>query len=188
MTSGKPTMIANLFEKGGCTLTLALVDPGAMVSAGPSGYLSCAQTHCPLGGGKAMPPSQPPDPTQGFCSVPPPGPPPPPSEKCQKALDEFCSNSTANKACVGAATGYYPDAQPFTARYDYGCSEEPAKPWPHGVPQGPCLGRTTARDWRCYSHLALSAAGAWSNSAVHPNAYCTEVAVLEALYQACMAE
>ena len=63
----------------------------------------------------------------------------------------------------------------MVARYSQGCAEEPAKPWPHGLPQGPCQAATTSKEWRCYSaSLALNSNQTeWSNAALHPNAYCS---------------
>jgi sialidase-1 len=181
--------IADLFERGGCSLTLALVDPREMVADTKNlGYLTCASSHC--GGAHPEPPATPPDPSRGFCVAQPPPPPPPPppiSPACQGELNAFCSNATANARCVGSTVKSYPDAQPFVGRYDTGCTAEPPQPWPHGVPEGPCAaGGGLAKSWRCYSHLALDPAGSWSNSAPHPNAYCSsDAGALAAIVAKC---
>eukprot|EP00038_Savillea_parva_P014906 m.12358 g.12358 ORF g.12358 m.12358 type:complete len:569 (-) comp2940_c1_seq1:138-1844(-) len=190
MTKGG-AMIADLFEKGGCSLTLALVDPKEMAADKThNGYLSCADTHC--GGSNAVPPATPPDPTRGFCEAPTPAPPPPPpppgpiSPACQAQLNAYCSSPTHNGHCVNATVKSYPDAQPFVGRYDTGCTEEPKKPWPHGYPEGPCVAGGAPKQWRCYSHLALGTNGSWSNASPHPNAYCSEDGpALEAIVAKC---
>lgn len=174
--------IALFFEKGGCTLTVALVDPREMLKDNDTGYLSCAATHC--GGANPTNPSVPPDPKIGFCQAkpsppPPPSPPPNITAQCQKKLDAFCSSNVENGDCVDATVHAYPDAQPFVARYDTGCSIEPKKPWPHGFPVGPCQAGGAPKAWRCYSHLALGTDGGWSNDAQHPNVYCTESSQIE---------
>lgn len=68
----------------------------------------------------------------------------------------------------------YPGYLPLVARDSYGCAGEPPKPWPHGLPEGPCAGGTSHTSWKCYSALALTPdKTAWSNKAKHPNAYCS---------------
>ena len=37
-------LIANLYEKGGCSFSLALIDPKEMIADGPQGYIPCAQS------------------------------------------------------------------------------------------------------------------------------------------------
>ena len=157
------------------------MDPLALVRDGPKGYIPCADAHCP-----DFPPASPPDPAVGFCTAPPPPAPAPPSAACQRLLDAYCADPARNAACVTPTLAFYPNAQPMVARFDAGCAEEPAKPWPRGVPQGPCQSVSGDRSWRCYSHLALDAANrSWTNGAPHPNAYCSEASALTELYSQC---
>ena len=57
-------LIADLFEAGGCALTLALVDPKAVIADGPKGAISCADASCPASPFPAQPRF---DGTRGFC-------------------------------------------------------------------------------------------------------------------------
>jgi hypothetical protein len=56
----------------------------------------------------------------------------------------------ANKRCISSTVHNYPNALPLVGQYDLGCALEPKKPWPHGVPAGPC------QSVRC-SRIAMSA-------------------------------
>ena len=96
-------MIANLYEQGGCSFTLALVDPKAMIADGPQGAVPCADAHC--SGGVA--PSPTPSPKTSYCEAPPP---PPPSPACQKLLDAYCNNAStpSMKDCL---SGSYPGCE-----------------------------------------------------------------------------
>ena len=62
MTDGG--LIADLFEEGGCQLTLALVDPKAMIADGPKGPIPCADANCPA---SPFAPQARFDGTRGFC-------------------------------------------------------------------------------------------------------------------------
>ena len=62
MTDGG--LIADLFEEGGCSLTLALLDPKAMLADGPKGPIPCADARCPTSPFPAQPRF---DGTRGFC-------------------------------------------------------------------------------------------------------------------------
>ena len=182
-------MVANLFEKAGCGLTLALIDPKAMLADGPQPPISCASSQCPGKKRVAKPPPPPyaTDPKVGFCVGPPPPPPPPKPlpAACQAKLDAFCNDKVKNKPCVESTVKSYPTAAPFYARFDLGCALEPKKPWPHGVPQGPCVKAGMTKCWRCYSHLALSQNLKWSNKVEHPNAYCSEPGQLAHMIATC---
>eukprot|EP01052_Picozoa_sp_SAG31_P026643 SAG31_NODE_2431_length_5707_cov_2.157810_9_plen_206_part_00 len=164
-------MIANLFEQASCAFTLALIDPKEMIEDGPQGTIPCPDAHCPV---NPAPPLQF-NGSIGYCAGPPPPPPKPPSAVCQKKLDAYCQNKTLSKQCYPTGTEpSYPGYSPLYARDSFGCSLEPAKPWPHGLPSGPCRGALTKPAWRCYSALALTPdKSAWSNKAEHPNAYCS---------------
>eukprot|EP01051_Picozoa_sp_SAG22_P014283 SAG22_NODE_1709_length_3761_cov_9.920535_1_plen_573_part_00 len=159
-------LIAVLFEQGGCELTLGLIDPQEMIADGPRGAIPCADAQCPRG----APPPPSPNPQNYYCTAPPL---PPPSPACQRVLDEACHSATRTSGC-DIPTPWYPGGLPLVARYSGGCAEEPAKPWPHGLPQGPCRAASPAKQWRCYSALSLNSNRTeWSNSALHPNAYCS---------------
>ena len=95
-------MIANLYEQGGCSFSLALLDPKAMIADGSRGVIPCEQADC--SGGVA--PSPTPDPRKGYCQHPPPPPWQPPSAACQKLLDLHCNNFSAPhiKSCYSKPT------------------------------------------------------------------------------------
>lgn len=179
-------MIANLYEANTCNLTLALVDPKEMIADGRKPAIPCADSHCPskVNGGPGFAPPPPPakvDPHTLYCGAPPKPPRPPPSPQCQAALDDVC---VAAKECFPTPSPY-PGFAPLKALDSLGCAAEPPKPWPHGVPQGPCPAALTTPAWRCYSNLAMNPSKtAWSNAAPHPNAYCSHPgAALEAALQ-----
>ena len=196
MTGAGFNTIANLYENDTCSISIGLLDAAALVAEPPKGYVSCAASlcggphaypHAPGGGSGgrvAVPPSTPPNTSVGFCVGPAPAPPKPPTPACRKAIDTFCNDPAANKACVVPTVKAYPNAQPFAGRFDAGCAVEPRKLKP--VPVGPCQRVSEAKSWKCYSHLALDAAtGGWSNAAAHPNAYCSEAASIEAVLATC---
>jgi sialidase-1 len=62
MTDGG--LIADLFEEGGCQLTLALVDPKDIIADGPKGAIHCADVSCPASPFPAQPQF---DGTRGYC-------------------------------------------------------------------------------------------------------------------------
>ena len=62
MTDGG--LVADLFEEGGCQLTLALVDPKAIIADGPKGPIPCADANCPA---SPFAPQARFDGTRGFC-------------------------------------------------------------------------------------------------------------------------
>ena len=190
MTGVGGNTIANLFEKNTCNISIGLLDANAMIAEPAKGYVSCASSHCGGphnrgGGSAAVPPSTPPNTSTGFCVGPPPKPPPPPSAACQKAINALCSDPVGNKECVAPTVHAYPNAQPFVAAFDAGCALEPKILKP--VPEGPCQTVNAVKSWKCYSHLAMDAAsGKWSNSATHPNAYCSGYAAkVEAILAKC---
>ena len=81
---------------------------------------------------------------------------PAPGSQCQVKLNEWCNNRTANKDCIDSTLPAHPDAAPFVALFGLGSGD-------HG-----------AREWRCYSHLALDKMQRnWDSNSSLPHAYCT---------------
>ena len=94
---------------------------------------------------------------------------PPPSAACQRRLDAYC---LSDATCMAATKKFKWNAS-LVARYDTGCGQPHCSPLP------------TAKAWRCYSPDALDAAERhWSNTAKHPDAYCTQDAALRAVLDA----
>ena len=175
MTNVHDGLIANLYEQNTCNLTLALIDPKALIAAGPAtGAISCQDSHCPRPDWKRGPAHPPPppsevDPHTAYCRAPPAPPAPPPSVACQRVLDAICAGW---KSCFSPPV--YADYAPLVARDSLSCDGEPPKPSPHALPVGSCPGVVRKPAWRCYSHLALDRNGSgWANSSPHPNAYCS---------------
>eukprot|EP01052_Picozoa_sp_SAG31_P008739 SAG31_NODE_446_length_15587_cov_29.651989_2_plen_1247_part_00 len=100
-------------------------------------------------------------------------PPSPAALQCQAKLDAFCNNFTLNGDCCTSQNGSQclirgRVASPFFARYD--------------------RDRAKTKEWRCFSHLALSADHThWQPDSTDPAALCSMHVALRAICAKCSA-